>query len=74
MLNSVHGALVKHLNMKTLSQNVYIQHFENIKSYFHNNKFLFYFFFGYAKQVPKHDPINNIFKYIIDCILYLFIQ
>jgi hypothetical protein len=60
MLNSVSGALVKHFNMKILSQNVCIQHFENIKSGLPNNKFLFYFFFSMLNKCPGdtvlHDP------------------
>jgi hypothetical protein len=48
MLNSASGAMVKYIKIENLSWNMYMQHFENVKSYFPNIKPLFYFLSWYA--------------------------
>jgi hypothetical protein len=45
MLNSASEAMIKHIKIENVSRNVYIQHLRNVKSYFSNIKFIFYFIF-----------------------------
>jgi hypothetical protein len=51
MLTSA-GAFVKHLNMETLSQNVYIQHFKNIKVVFPTINLSFISFLDMLNKCP----------------------